>query len=276
MGVEVRPLGVRCNIQCRYCYQNPERDAGNVARHYDLEKIKAAVLREGGPFTLFGGEPLMTREKDLEELFRWGYERFGGSGIQTNGSLIKDSHLRMFKAWKVRVGISIDGPGELNDVRWAGSEVKTRATTARTEQAIERLCREGLKPSLIVTLHRGNAARDKFPLLYAWVRHLARMGVGSIRIHLLEVEDDTVRRTHALTTDENIQALLGFAQLEREVPALRFDLFEDLRRMLMGQDQSTTCVWNACDPYTTRAVQGIEGDGQRTNAVVRTRTASDS
>jgi uncharacterized protein len=35
--------------------------------------------------------------------------------------------------------------------------------------------------------------------------------------------------------------------------------------MLLGQDQSTTCVWNACDPYTTRAVQGIEGHGQRSN-----------
>ena len=33
----------------------------------------------------------------------------------------------------------------------------------------------------------------------------------------------------------------------------------------MGDDQSTTCVWNACDPYTTRAVQGIEGHGQRSN-----------
>ena len=35
--------------------------------------------------------------------------------------------------------------------------------------------------------------------------------------------------------------------------------------MLLGEDQSTTCVWNACDPYTTRAVQGVEGHGQRSN-----------
>ena len=38
-----------------------------------------------------------------------------------------------------------------------------------------------------------------------------------------------------------------------------------MRELLLGQDDSVTCVWNACDPYTTRAVQGIEGDGQRTN-----------
>jgi hypothetical protein len=28
---ELRPLGVACNIQCQYCYQNPQRDAGNLA-----------------------------------------------------------------------------------------------------------------------------------------------------------------------------------------------------------------------------------------------------
>ena len=35
--------------------------------------------------------------------------------------------------------------------------------------------------------------------------------------------------------------------------------------MLLGQDNTTTCVWNACDPYTTRAVRGVEGNGQRSN-----------
>jgi radical SAM protein with 4Fe4S-binding SPASM domain len=39
----------------------------------------------------------------------------------------------------------------------------------------------------------------------------------------------------------------------------------DMRRLLSGNDNRTSCVWSACDPYTTRAVQGIEGNGQRTN-----------
>lgn len=32
MSVELRPLGVQCNIKCTYCYQNPLRDAGNLPR----------------------------------------------------------------------------------------------------------------------------------------------------------------------------------------------------------------------------------------------------
>src|SRR6185295_18248700 len=121
MGVELRPLGVSCNIACSYCYQNPQRDAGNVARSYDLERMKAAVEREGGPFTLFGGEPLLVPLPDLEDLFRWGQEKYGGSSIQTNGALISDAHIRLFKNHNVDVGVSVDGPDELNDLRRQGS-----------------------------------------------------------------------------------------------------------------------------------------------------------
>ena len=34
----------------------------------------------------------------------------------------------------------MDGPGELNDGRWAGTLGRTRDATAKTEAAIERLC----------------------------------------------------------------------------------------------------------------------------------------
>ena len=46
MTVEVQPLGVRCNIQCQYCYQNPPRDAGNLPHDYDLDKMKAAITED--------------------------------------------------------------------------------------------------------------------------------------------------------------------------------------------------------------------------------------
>lgn len=265
MTVEVRPLGVKCNIQCQYCYDNPQRAAGNVRGNYDLEKMKAAIEREGGPFTLFGGEPLMVPHKDLEELWSWGFQKYGSNGIQTNGTLINDSHIRMFRKYQVHVGISADGPGELNDARWAGTLEYTRRATARTHAAIERLCREGISTSLIITLHRGNATRDKIPTMHDWIRYMEEMGVCSARLHILEVEDRNIRRKYGLSTEQSLEALLSFLELERELTKLRFDLFQDMRNMLLGQDGSSTCIWSACDPYTTRAVRGIEGNGQSSN-----------
>jgi uncharacterized protein len=265
MTDEVRPLGVRCNIQCQYCYQNPQRDAGQPSRPYDLEKIKEALKEEGSAFSLFGGEPLLVPVADLEELWRWGFEHHGHSGVQTNGTLIDDEHVRMFRAYNVRVGISIDGPGELNDARWNGTLERTRAATEQAERAIARLCQEGLPPSLIITLHRCNASEERLPRLCEWFRELHAIGVRHVRLHLLEIDAEAVRKKYALSTEGNEHALRALMALQRELPGLRMDLFDDIRRLLRGDDGRTTCTWGACDPYTTRAVQGIEGTGQRSN-----------
>lgn len=265
MTVELRPLGVKCNIQCQYCYQNPQRDAGNIPHSYDMEKMKAAIEREGGSFSLFGGEALLVPEKDLEELWSWGLEKYGRNSIQTNGTLINDNHIRMFKQYKVGVGISIDGPGELNDVRWVGSLERTREATARIQKNIELLFQEGLTPSLIVTLHRCNATRDKLPIMHDWFKYLEGIGITSARLHILEVEDESIQQKYALSAEESIEAFLSFAELEHKLTTLKFDVFQDMRNLLLGEDNNTTCVWNACDPYTTSAVRGVEGNGQSSN-----------
>ena len=88
--------------------------------------MKAALERAGSHFTIFGGEPLLVPEHVLEELWAFGLERFGRNGIQTNGTLINDRHIAFFKRYSVSVGISVDGPDDLNDVRWAGSVELTR------------------------------------------------------------------------------------------------------------------------------------------------------
>jgi uncharacterized protein len=265
MSIEVRPFGVKCNIACQYCYQNPERDAGNELNSYDLEKMMEVLQADGRSFILFGGEPLLMPTRDLETLWSYGLSKFNGNGLQTNGTLITDEHIELFKKYKVSVGISIDGPGELNDVRWAGSLAKTRKATERTLEAVRKLCVEGLAPSLIVTLHRNNATRDKLPTMHEWLRALYRLGVRSLRLHSLEVESDAIRQKYALTTEEHVEAMLSFLPLESELPDVNIDIFRDMRNMLLGKDNKGTCVWTACDPYTTEAVQGLEGRGQRSN-----------
>jgi uncharacterized protein len=107
------------------------REAGNFSPGYDMAAMKRALAQENYRFSLFGGEPLLMPFADLEEMFRWGLERFGGNAIQTNGSLITEEHLALFARYGVSVGISMDGPDELNDVREAGTLDKTRAGAER-------------------------------------------------------------------------------------------------------------------------------------------------
>jgi uncharacterized protein len=126
MTIELRPFSVACNLKCTYCYQEPQRIKENISNNYDLQKMKKSVEEIGEPFTVFGGEPLLIPKKDLEEIFLWGYKISKKNSIQTNGTLIDDDHITLFKRFKVHVGISIDGPGELNDLRFLQNFQTTR------------------------------------------------------------------------------------------------------------------------------------------------------
>ena len=93
MSVEVLPLGVSCQLQCSYCYQEPMREAGNTkpGGKYSLqamiEGLKETNTRE---FSVFGGEPLLVPLPDLKKLWEFGLTLPAKqNGIQTNGKPAK-------------------------------------------------------------------------------------------------------------------------------------------------------------------------------------------
>lgn len=265
MSVEVTPLGDACNIQCTYCYQNPLRDAGNTKPRgrYDIPAMKAAIEKAGGDgFTLFGGEPLLLPLQDLEELLRWGFAKYGRNNIQTNGTLITPHHIELFKRYASHVGLSIDGPGALNDARVAGSPERTREMTARSIAALDALLDAGVVPSLIITLHRLNAVTPALQQLGDWIVSLDRRGVTHVRLHLLEIDHADVEPI-GLTDDEQVTAYMALRALP--LHHVKFDVFEDIRHLLLQDSADVTCVWNACDTYTTSAVTGIDGHGNLGN-----------
>ena len=266
MSVEVNVVGVQCGLSCSYCYQGPVRiSTKNRAPAIDHGAIQAAVLAaKPGPqgFSVFGGEALLAKVSDLERIWAFGLERFGTNGVQTSGVPMGEEHIALFKRYRVHVGFSIDGPGELNDARAAGSPEATRKATGHSIAMLHRCLAEGIGCSLIVTLHRMNASPDRLPRLLDWFRGLDSAGLSSARLHLLERDGPGGERL-ALTDAENISALIAAQKLESELTRLRFDVFEDIAKKLRDPEASATCVWNGCDPWTTPAVHGIEPDGSR-------------
>lgn len=266
MTVELRPLGVRCNLGCRYCYQDPQRDAEGRTprgRGYSLAAMKAAAEREGGPVVLFGGEPLLLPLADIEDLLAWSFERHGSAGLQTNGVLIGDEHIRLFRRYNVSVGVSIDGPGPLNDLRRQGSLARTRQATQRTWDNIRRLAVEHRPPGIIATLHRLNGTGERLGQLTGWLHALDELGVSSVRVHLLEVDDEALRPM-ALTAAENAAALDAVAAAAASFAQLRVDVLHDVAELMTGEP-APSCTWHGCDPYSTPAVRGVEGDGSPSN-----------
>lgn len=273
MTIELDPLGNACYAACEYCYLEPQRDAGNFGPRYDMDAMKDAIAAEVGSwqpeegrsaFTLHGGDPLGLPIEDLEEILRWGHERWGTTSVQTIGSRITDAHIALFQRYNVHVGVSIDGPGEMNDLRrMRGSREDTRAATERTERAIESMLEAGVRVSVIIVLHRLNMARERRETFKGWIRHLDEIGVGGVRFHPMEL--DHRAEEWAPTVEEYAEFYRDLHAYMKRLPRLRIDILQDLRRLLEGDDSNVTCTWNACDPYTTPAVRAVDGAGERMN-----------
>ena len=153
----------------------------------------------------------------------------------------------------------------------------TRDATAKTHAAIERLVREGLTPSLIVTLHRNNATADKLPRMRDWFRYLDTLGITSARLHDLEIESAAIGAKYGLTPDEQMAAFLDFAALEPELRRLRFDVFSDIRKMLLGAGSVARRASGTPAIRTPRAPsRASRGTDSAATAAGRTRTASTS
>jgi uncharacterized protein len=173
----------------------------------------------------------------------------------------------MFKNYKVHVGISVDGPDDMNDTRWAGSLEKTRELTKKSMTAIKRLLDEKISMGLIITIHKKNGLPKYRERFRNWIHELRSWGVDGARLHPLEIDHNAVGETLALTPEQNVEFLLDMWEFELTELKGRFtfDLFRDIDGMMKINDDSATCTFRPCDPYTTHAVQGIDSQGNQSN-----------
>lgn len=254
MTVEYLPNGVKCNLSCTYCYQDPMRAAGNFSAPSDFARVKETLKQQGAPFAIFGGEPLLTPKDQLEEIFKFGFEQFGRNSIQTNGLLIDADHVLLFKKYKVGVGVSIDGPGLLNSPRCGLTD------TAEILFNLEVLLRAQLSVSIIITIHRANARPELFEFL-SW---LSNRGLKYLNLHILEVDSERVRKELALSSEENFEIFRKIYDWSKRGNQI-INPFDDIIKLLTERSPNVSCIWNACDAINTGAVQGVNASGDLTN-----------
>lgn len=270
MTLELKPLGNLCNLDCDYCYQFFMREAGNVmaAHKYDLDLMMDMADRSGQTakgYTLFGGEPLLLPFADLEKVCERSYRLYKESHIQTNGTLITPEIAAMFKKYNVYVGLSIDGPNELNSLRVPAAKRSTvEEMTASTMRGLGILTEHGLQAGLIITIHRMNGTADKLPRLMSFLRWAANLGHSSGNIHMLEVDSPDAAQ-YCLTPEENEYAFLELAAFFQQNPDMYYDPFQEMESMMRSSNEGANCIWKSCDPMNTGAVYGIEGNGQTSN-----------
>ncbi|MFZ4403673.1 MAG: radical SAM protein [Pseudobdellovibrionaceae bacterium] len=139
-----------CNLQCTYCAAGGDGTFGNPQSKISIEKtlpqldyfLKKINSQESFHITFLGGEPLLYK-KGIELVADHVYSVLSAKNAQadfsivTNGVLVDDEALRIFKKYKFNVTVSIDGPEDINE-KFRPSKNKTESTK-KTVEAIKNL-----------------------------------------------------------------------------------------------------------------------------------------
>jgi uncharacterized protein len=148
----------KCNMACRYCFV----DTNTGARDITLEELKTGFEllfsfnkgRAGLNYQWFGGEPLIRKDLLIEgdNLAKKLSTTYGVSlrpTIVTNGTILDDKILKHFEDFGYGVGVSIDGPPDVNS-----SErrfISGRPTEHLVEANIKKLLQAGIHVGANVT-----------------------------------------------------------------------------------------------------------------------------
>jgi len=125
----IKPVSGDCNLACRYCFYRRTAEMYPESRTHRmppevLERMIAAYLaamrHRSAVFAWQGGEPLLAGLDFFVDAFAL-MARHGRGGqpvantVQTNGVLMDRDWARLFAAYRVLVGVSLDGPREIHD-----------------------------------------------------------------------------------------------------------------------------------------------------------------
>lgn len=164
-GASVKPnkivvkLTRDCNLRCTYCYVSGGARKEQITT--DLVERFFDQVAENNPrvidCTFHGGEPLLAGDilkEIVRTLERKSYSARLQFSIQTNGTLITKTWAEYFRSKKFSVGISLDGPKEINDQSRVYE--KGNGSFDQTMRGIDRLQEQGVGVGLISVITKKN------------------------------------------------------------------------------------------------------------------------
>lgn len=177
-------LSEECNLRCSYCYEGDKKRKKIMSSEALRKSLDFIMANNQGEedinLTFLGGEPLMNKKKIYEfiDLVEKEYSEASNNfryAITTNGVLLDEKLIELFKNHSFDVSISIDGDKQthnLNRVSVDGKDVYGKIIAN-----MEQLQESGLYFSVRMT-----ATQNNIHILSANVRHFYDMGIKNIHI----------------------------------------------------------------------------------------------
>jgi len=147
----MKPASSDCNMACGYCYYRyvdeayPVRDRPRMSldvvdavceQYRALNPREIKIGWQGGEPTLMGLD-FFRRVVEIESRHARRGNCFGNT-LQTNGVLVDDEWCRFFRRHNFLVGLSVDGPGELDTLRRFRNQRPAHDVVMRTLALLKR------------------------------------------------------------------------------------------------------------------------------------------
>lgn len=179
-----------CNISCAYCYVfNKDDFRGEVISEETYTDLLERFFSEtlyGNPniegefaqnceIVFHGGEPLTIGKKRFEKLLQIGYQiakKYNKNltlALQTNGLMIDDEWMAIFKRYQCNPGLSFDGFGTSDAERKTGEKLLNVMLDLKTK---------GLANGVLIVLHQNNIKN-----LIKDIKILLSIGIYSFKIN---------------------------------------------------------------------------------------------
>ncbi len=152
-----------CNFRCVYCSEGEREPAFLDEALFrkladELPELLNRIGHREVTFLWHGGEPCLWGRERLERSMAYAKERLSGYEVsfamQSNGYLINESFLELFKRYNVRVGVSMDGYRELHDAQRPALDGSP--TFDRVLQGVKALSDAGLCGGILLVINTEN------------------------------------------------------------------------------------------------------------------------
>ena len=261
----IKPASAVCSLDCAYCfYLDRQADPYQAlpARRMSLETLERLVdtyLFYSYPESVFafqGGEPTLAGLPFFVRLveFEQQYGRDGqtvGNSLQTNGMLLDEDWCDLFRAYDWLLGVSLDGPQEVNDLYRVNKQ--GRGTWKRVIQSVELLQKQNLEFNILCVLSQANVGRPQE--LYRFFRGL---GIGHLQfIPLAEFDQQGNPLPFTISPEQYGRFLCDLFELwwpDRRKVRIRF--FDNIAEALAGQKPGNCTMHETCDSYVVVEYNG--------------------
>jgi uncharacterized protein len=249
-----------CNLKCSYC--NVEADLPSTPR-LSIERYKqiADLLIENSREKLValefhGGEPLLLDDEWFKEAVAYAaalgkkHGKIIGHPMQTNGTRLTEERLDLLLKLGIDIGISCDGPPEIND--------RHRMAGKRVEKALKLMIERRVPFGLILVLSQSNCSEMREVMEY-----FGGLGLPGFRVNFMQPQG--LGLDHDLLTGQEMFAGMKAVfdhMAETNCSVMEAGIQLAVNRFVAGRDPQPrlSCWEHQCQAGRVYVAINVEGD----------------